>query len=110
MVGDFLKRDFLIWRENKMPSKMRYGLLMGIVVLGLLFAPVILSYAETVTYIYDELNRLKQVEYGDGTKIMFTYDQAGNRQYVGLLDTAPPITTASPPGGTYGTAQSVTLT
>ena len=31
-----------------MPSKMRYGFLIGIAVFGLLFAPVIFSYAETV--------------------------------------------------------------
>jgi YD repeat-containing protein len=37
------------------------------------------SHAETINYIYDELNRLKRVEYGDGSAIEYTYDSAGNR-------------------------------
>jgi YD repeat-containing protein len=100
----------LIRREKKMPSKIRHGLLISIAVIGLFFTSVLTSYAETVNYIYDELNRLIRVEYGDGTKIMYTYDEAGNRKYVGLYDTLPPVTTATPPGGNYETAQSVTLT
>lgn len=42
-----------------MPSKMRYALLIGMTMIALLFATVIPSYAETVNYVYDELNRLK---------------------------------------------------
>ena len=52
-----------------MPSKMRYGFLIGIAVFGLLFAPVIFSYAETVNSTYDDLHRLKKVEYGSGVSI-----------------------------------------
>ena len=95
-----------------MPSKMRHGLLISMTMIALLFASVIVSYAETVNYIYDELNRLKRVEYGDGTVIEYTYDKTGNRleKAIQIPDTTPPTTTASPPGGTYNTAQSVTLT
>ena len=35
--------------------------------------------ADNVTYKYDELNRLSQVTYDDGTTITYTYDEAGNR-------------------------------
>ena len=65
-----------------MPSKMRYGLLISIAVIGLLFTSVPNSYAETINYIYDELNRLIRVEYGDGAKVVYTYDEMGNRSQV----------------------------
>jgi YD repeat-containing protein len=47
-------------------------------VIGLLAAWSGNSHAET-TYTYDELNRLRIVDYGDGTKIEYIYDAAGNR-------------------------------
>jgi len=76
-----------------MSSKMKHTLLIIVTMIALVFASVIISYAETVNYIYDELNRLIRVEYGDGTKIVYTYDNAGNRQYVGSEDTTPPTGT-----------------
>ena len=33
----------------------------------------------TAQYTYDNLNRLVQVQYDDGTTIQYTYDAAGNR-------------------------------
>ena len=95
-----------------MPSKMRHAVLISMTMIALIFASVTISYAETVNYIYDELNRLKRVEYGDGTVIEYTYDKTGNRleKAISYSDTTPPTTTASPPGGTNNTAQSVTLT
>lgn len=35
--------------------------------------------AATITYTYDNLNRLKKVDYGNGTYIEYSYDAAGNR-------------------------------
>ena len=95
-----------------MPSKIRHALLISMTMIALLFASVILSNAETVNYIYDELNRLIRVEYGNGTVTEYTYDKAGNRleEKISYSDITPPTTTASPPGGIYNTAQSVTLT
>ena len=95
-----------------MLSRMKHGLLIGITVLSLLYVSAISSYAETTNYIYDELNRLIRVEYGDGTVVEYTYDNAGNRleKRLQIVDTTPPTTTASPAGGTYTSAQSVTLT
>ncbi len=45
----------------------------------LVFIPSIASFAETVIYNYDDLNRLKWVQYGDGTIIEYSYDEVGNR-------------------------------
>ncbi len=95
-----------------MPSRIKHGLLISLVVMSLLVVSFINSYAETTNYFYDELNRLKRVEYGDETVIEYTYDKAGNRleKKVQIADITPPITTASPAGGIYNTDQTVTLT
>jgi YD repeat-containing protein len=100
-----------IRRGKKMASRIRHGLLVSIIVIGLLLTLVLTSYSETINYIYDELNRLKRVEYGDGTVIEYIYDKAGNRleKTLQIPDTTPPTTTALPPGGNYNIAQSVTL-
>jgi hypothetical protein len=73
----------------------------------LLFISVMGSYGQTVNYYYDDLNRLIRIDYGD-TVIDYTYDDVGNRETE--LMAHPPITTANPAGGVYGTSQSVTLT
>ena len=94
-----------------MPSKLRHGLLISITVIGLFFTSVITSYSETITYFYDDLNRLIRIEYGGGTVIEYTYDEVGNRlEEKILVDTMPPTTTASPAGGIYNTPRTVTLT
>jgi acyl dehydratase len=48
-----------------MPSKMRHGLLISLVVVSLVVLWFGNSHAETVNYFYDELNHLKRVEYED---------------------------------------------
>jgi YD repeat-containing protein len=101
-----LKVLMSIRRDRKMSSKMRHGLLISIAVTGLFFTSVLTSYAETINYIYDELNRLIRVEYGSGAAIEYTYDKAGNRlqKAISCSEATPPTTSASPPGGTYNTA------
>ena len=37
------------------------------------------GFADSAQYTYDNLNRLIQVQYEDGTTIQYTYDPAGNR-------------------------------
>jgi len=95
-----------------MASKMRHGLLISFFVISLIVISFNTSYSDTTNYIYDELNRLKRVEYGDGAVIEYIYDQAGNRTEIRTpsSDTTPPTTTATPAGGAYNTAQTVTLT
>jgi hypothetical protein len=87
----------------------RQGLFFAIVLGGLLIGSVIISSAETINYTYDSLNPLIRVECGDGTVTVYIYDPVGNQIYVGPEDTTPPVTTASPAGGIYNTAQTVTL-
>lgn len=84
--------------------------MLGIAVIGLLIASVVGCYAASVTYIYDEQNRLIRAEYPDGTITDYYYDQLGNLRNKEPLDTTPPVTSASPAGGYYNGPQSVTLT
>lgn len=44
-----------------------------------LFGFALPCFADTITYQYDELNRLIRVEYSNGTVIEYNYDAAGNR-------------------------------
>ena len=90
-----------------MPSRIRYGLLIGITIIGLLFTSVLISYSETTNYIYDELNRLIRVEYADGTKIEYAYDKVGNR--LAILDTRPPQGSITAPTSTSSTNIILTL-
>jgi len=49
----------------------------------ILIVIAILSFVEFIysqNFIYDNLNRLKQIDYGNGTVIEYTYDAVGNRQ------------------------------
>ncbi|MBI4690780.1 MAG: chitobiase/beta-hexosaminidase C-terminal domain-containing protein [Nitrospirae bacterium] len=72
----------------------------------------IISFGATITYQYDNLNRLTRVERSDGTVVVYQYDANGNRLFKVVTlasDTTPPTTTASPAGGTYASAQSVIL-
>ena len=63
------------------PSKSVVNLL----ILALLFTVCLLSfvYAQTgsvpYAYTYDDLNRLTQVSYGNGTITTYIYDEIGNR-------------------------------
>jgi hypothetical protein len=55
----------------------------GIIVLtviALILIPILSSFAETIKYIYDDLNRLQRMEYGDGSVIEYNYDEIGNRE------------------------------
>jgi hypothetical protein len=61
-----------------LPKRKNKGLLLLALTL-LIFIPSIASFAETLIYNYDDLNRLKWVQYGDGTMIEYSYDEIGNR-------------------------------
>jgi YD repeat-containing protein len=93
-----------------MRSSVRWSLFLILTIILTLFSSIIASFGESVQYSYDELNRLIQIRYGDGTVINYSYDQAGNRIAESIPDTTPPTTTASPGGGSYNTPRSVTLT
>jgi hypothetical protein len=67
--------------DRKMPSKMRHGLLISLVVVSLVVLWFGNSHAETVNYFYDELNRLIRVEYEDdlGTLVLKQLDKREGR-------------------------------
>ncbi len=52
---------------------------MPVVVLGLCLGFAAAAFSGSAAYRYDDLNRLQRVEYGDGTVIMYNYDEVGNR-------------------------------
>jgi YD repeat-containing protein len=100
-----------------MPSKIRNVLLISITVIALLITSVHTSYTEAINYIYDEINRLIRVEYADGTKIVYTYDKAGNRShvYIGEYTLAVNVVgsgtvTKNPDQPIYSAGSNVTLT
>ncbi len=98
---------------KKMPSKMRHGLLISLVVISLIVVSFYTSYAETINYIYDELNRLKWVEYEDGTVIEYIYDNTGNRTElrIQLPDITPPTgSIIIDSGAAFTNSTTVTLT
>lgn len=55
-----------------------HKILMVLAVVMILLKPGIGIGSETVQYQYDEMNRLKQATYGDGTVIIYNYDEIGN--------------------------------
>jgi YD repeat-containing protein len=66
-----------------------------------------------VSYSYDSLNRLTNVDYGNGSVISYTYDPAGNRlTYSGAVadDTiAPSIAITNPTSGYFFTTSNSTI-
>jgi len=93
-----------------MTSKIRRSLFLVLTIILIFFTSVIASYGESAQYVYDELNRLIQIRYGEGTVINYSYDKAGNLVSESIPDVTPPTTTASPAAGAYNTAQSITMT
>ncbi|MBN1662325.1 MAG: chitobiase/beta-hexosaminidase C-terminal domain-containing protein [Deltaproteobacteria bacterium] len=76
-----------------------------------LFSLVLSAFAIPASYFYDDGNRLVRIEYDSGATIEFAYNESGNRtqKTVTSADGNAPVTTASPLGGTYLSAQSVSL-
>ncbi len=95
-----------------MPSKRRHGFLISLVVIGLVVVSINISYAETVTYVYDDLNRLARAVYDNGTVLQYSYGEVGNRLEERIeLDTTPPTgTTTIDLGAGFTNSTSVLLT
>lgn len=57
--------------------------------------------AGSLSYTYDNLNRLIGVEYSNGTKIEYSYDQVGNRIIANVIRSSAPKAgfTAEPTSG-----------
>jgi YD repeat-containing protein len=80
-------------------------------ILLFLLSSVLPVFATPASYVYDDGNRLVRVEYGTGSTVALSYDESGNRiqKTVTVVDGGAPVATASPSGGTYLSAQSVSL-
>lgn len=95
-----------------MPLHLRQAYVTIISVIIFMGAVVLPSSAGTANYAYDNGNRLLLIDYENGSRIEYAYDESGNRTVKNVIpvDTTPPVTTAAPAGGTYSTTQTVTLT
>jgi YD repeat-containing protein len=81
----------------------RFPLLLTVLALIFLFK---LSQAGNVSYVYDELNRLRQAIYDDGKIVTYTYDKAGNRVVKDITLLKEAVSPSSKPTGPMtGTAE-----
>ena len=62
-----------------MLPRAKHGLLVSIIVGVLVLGFLTSSNAQSITYVYDNLNRLIQIRYNDGTGVDYFYDDVGNR-------------------------------
>ena len=68
-----------------------------IICIVLLFLPLSAeALGATITYTYDNLNRLTKADYGNGTTEEYTYDAAGNRLTFVVKTPSISVTPASP--------------
>ena len=63
-----------------MLSLIQRNLAVSLTITALLFCLMLVPPSHAVTFVYDDLNRLSQVDFGDGRVIEYTYDAAGNRE------------------------------
>jgi hypothetical protein len=84
----------------------------ALLLVAVLMAMPLVSFAQTTSYDYDELNRLKRTGRLDGTVVDYSYDNASNRTaVVQSLDTTVPTGTIAINSGASATNNtSVTLT
>jgi YD repeat-containing protein len=78
-----------------MPLKSK--LLIGLSVAALVLISSHISLAATLTYTYDQLNRLTRVDYGNGITEQYTYDAAGNRLSLMTSGVRPPTSAITSP-------------
>lgn len=76
---------------------LKYKALIGLAVIVSILVTAVASFAGTINYTYDSLNRLTKVDYGNGTTIAYTYDAAGNRlTMTSSTSTVKPTPTPTP--------------
>lgn len=68
------------------------------------------SFAGTTTYVYDELNRLKEVQHGDGNGIRYEYDEIGNLKSKTPFGNVFSITASATEGGIISPMGTLTIT
>ena len=72
-----------------MSLKLKFRVFTVLLVITFLIIPVSLTFAETANYVYDSLNRLIKVEYGDGKVVEYIYDEVGNLLETKVISTCP---------------------
>lgn len=77
---------------HKLKDRQKVKSLILLMVCAFILTSIISSFAETMRYIYDDLNCLIQVDYGNGTAVEYSYDEVGNRLQKGAISV--PVTTA----------------
>ncbi|WP_298438779.1 chitobiase/beta-hexosaminidase C-terminal domain-containing protein [Geobacter sp.] len=96
-----------------MSIKARFKVLVALLIIVISMVSASMAAAAVATYTYDELNRLKRVDYDDGTYIDYTYDEIGNRLTTATnaqSDTTPPMGAVIINGGAAATnSPAVTL-
>ncbi len=84
--------------------------LVGIILL-IFFGALIATPVKAVSYVYDDLNRLTQVDYGGGNVVTYSYDELGNRVSLTAQTRPRPTLLVTPvdgldssgaPGGPFG--------
>jgi len=63
-----------------MPIKLKNKALIFIAAIAFILTSAIAALADSINYTYDDLNRLRKVDYGNGYVIEYDYDEVGNRQ------------------------------
>ncbi|MGE0918339.1 Ig-like domain-containing protein [Trichlorobacter lovleyi] len=92
---------------------MRYSLsaVFPVVIVSMLSLATAASAA--VSYTYDSLNRLTNINYGNGASITYTYDAAGNITQIARVGTdnvAPTVVSTAPANAATGIATSTDIT
>lgn len=86
---------------------MRYQILLFMLMALSLCAPV---FAGTITYFYDELDRLKEVTLENGQKITYDYDEIGNIKSKTPSGNVATITASASSGGAIYPNGTITIT
>ncbi|MBU3948145.1 MAG: chitobiase/beta-hexosaminidase C-terminal domain-containing protein [Proteobacteria bacterium] len=90
--------------------KLKHVIFLCAAILILLFTSFITSYAGSVKYAYDDLNRVINVFNDDGKYIEYAYDEVGNRtEKTSLIDMDAPVSVAIPASRGFTTTISVAL-
>ncbi|MBI5196248.1 MAG: hypothetical protein HZA10_07990 [Nitrospirae bacterium] len=63
----------------EMSVKLKYHVLISVgIIIFICCQFVIASYAETINFVYDDLNQLIRIEYENGSTTVYVYDEVGN--------------------------------
>ena len=76
---EILTHKYILGGSREMVIRHKLIKLIILALMAFVVMPAVTSFAGTISYTYDELNRLKTETYPDETKIEYFYDRLGNR-------------------------------